>query len=123
MSNLPNPDFQSKQQRERLLDLYTRAKKFIKYFGWELFALANGYSKVDELEADLLIASLVNNLPKLEVTINSVITKSCTNQGLFIDKETLINSNLSDGNKVYIVRMPNCLILTNYSGFKLLKNS
>lgn len=123
MTDLTISDFQSKQQRERLLDLYTRAKEFTKYFGWELFALANGYSKVNELEADLLIASLVNNLPKLEVTVNSVITKSSTNQGLFIDKETLIDSNLSDGNKVYIIRMLNCLVLTDYSGFKLLKSN
>jgi hypothetical protein len=112
---------ESKQNRIICDNLYERAKVFIPHFGWSLFAIANGYSNLEELEADLLWASVLNNKPKLIRKREISHTKVINGNGIHIELDKFHLLGLDCRDSVSVIELGKTLLIAPWESSDLLK--
>ena len=112
---------ESKQNRVICDNLYERAKVFIPHFGWSLFAIANGYSSLEELEADLLWASILNNKPKITRKREVSHTKVINSNGIHIELDKLHLLGLDCRDSVSVIELGKTLLIAPWESSDILK--
>ena len=112
---------ESKQDRIIYDNLYERAKVFIPHFGWSLFAIANGYSNLEELEADLLWASILNNKPKLTRKREVSHTKVINSNGIHIEIYKIQLICLDSRDSVSVIELGKTLLIAPWESSDILK--
>jgi hypothetical protein len=112
---------ESKQNRIICDNLYERAKVFIPHFGWSLFAIANGYSNLEELEADLLWASILNNKPKFIRKRETSHTKVINGNGIHIELDKFHLLGLDCRDSVSVIELGKTLLIAPWESSDILK--
>ena len=112
---------ESKQNRIICDNLYERAKVFIPHFGWSLFAIANGYSNLEELEADLLWASILNNKPKFIRKRETSHTKVINGNGIHIELDKFHSLGLDCRDSVSVIELGKTLLIAPWESSDILK--